>query len=272
MIAGPRFSRAEIWRPGGHWRWDNKEVDQVTWLSAEQEKFPNALLLSLLFLLILLTSFAVDAQNVKAIRPTVSVQELRVPAKARARLEAAQRDFSHLNLAGAEREIERALQADSTFAAAFSMRALVRLATRDLNGAIEDATRAATLDPGEPVACVALATAYNSRGEYERAEAAAQRALAMRPDFWQAQLELAKALYGEGRLDLALRQLDELNKDFPDVHLVRGNLLVRLNRSEKAREEFNAFLREAPNDSRRGQVEQIVNPSNSISAPTPLRQ
>jgi hypothetical protein len=67
-----------------------------------------------------------------------------------ARLEAAQREFSRLNLAGAQREIERALQVDSTFAAAFPMRALLRLATRDPNGAVEDATRAVALDPGNP--------------------------------------------------------------------------------------------------------------------------
>jgi tetratricopeptide (TPR) repeat protein len=226
--------------------------------------------LSLLFLLTSL--FTAAAQSANAISPTVSVQALRVPAKARSHLEVAQREFSRLNLAGAEREIERALQLDSTFAAAYSLRAVVRLAARDSNRAIEDATRALALDPAEPGAYVALATAYNSRGEYPRAEASTERALTMRPDFWQARLELAKAFYGEGRLALALRELDELHKDFPDVHLVRANLLVRLNRREEAIEEFSEFLQEAPNDCRRQQVEQIVNQANRTDAPTASRQ
>lgn len=269
MVAGPRFSRGGIWRHGINCRRYSKKVNQVSWLFAEPGISTACLLLSLIFLL---TSFTAAAQSANAIRPTVSVQELRVPAKARAHLEAAQREFSRLNLAGAEREIERALQADSTFAAAFSMRAVLRLASRDPNRAIDDATRAVALDPAEPGAYVALATAFNSLGEYQRAEAAAQRALTMRPDFWQARLELAKAFYGEGRLVLALRELDELNRDFPDVHLVRANLLVRLNRSEEAMQEFREFLQEAPNDSRKEQVEQILNPANRTGAPTPSRQ
>jgi protein O-GlcNAc transferase len=168
-----------------------------------------------------------------------------------------------LDLAGAEREVERALRLDSTFAAAFYLRAVLRLASRDPDRAIEDATRAMALGLEEPGPYVALATAYNSTGESQRAEAAAQQALAMRPDYWQAQLELAKAFYGEGRLALALLELDELNKDFPDVHLVRANLLVRLNRGEEAIQEFKEFLREAPHDPRREQVERIMNPAKA---------
>ena len=210
MVAGPRFSRGEIWRHGANYQCYSKKANQVSWLSAGLDKSSTRLLLPLL---LLLTSFAA-AQSANAIRPTVSVQELRVPAKARARLEAAQREFSRLNLAGAKREIERALQVDSTFAAAFSMRALLRLATRDPNGAVEDATRAVALDPGEPGAYVALATAYNSRGEYERAEAATQRALTMSPDFWQARLELAKAFYGDGRLVLGIARVGRIEKGF----------------------------------------------------------
>lgn len=80
---------------------------------------------------------------------TVSAQELRMPAKARAHLKLAHQEFSNLNFAGAEREIDQALQVDSICAAAFSMRALPRLASRDPSGAIEDATRALALDSGE---------------------------------------------------------------------------------------------------------------------------
>jgi len=189
---------------------------------------------------------------------TISLHELRVRDKAHAHLKLAQEKFSKLNFAGAEREINQALQVDSTCAEAFSMRALLRLAARDFNGAIEDATRSLTFDPGAAAAYLALATAYNSGGEFQKAEAAAQWALAMRPDFWQGRLELAKAFYGQERFVLASRELDELNKDFPDVHLLRANILVRLNRGEEAAKEFSQFLREAPNDPRTEQIALIV--------------
>lgn len=200
---------------------------------------------------------------------TVSAQELRVPAKARAHLKLAHQEFSKLNFAGAEREIDQALQVDSICAAAFSMRALLRLASRDPKGAIEDATLALALDSGEVDAYVALATAYNSLREFQSAETAAQQALSRRPDFWQARLEMAKALYGAGRFVPALRELDELSNDFPDVHLVRANILQRLDRSPEAAEQFSQFLREAPNDPRSEQIKRIVASLTAVAIPWP---
>jgi tetratricopeptide (TPR) repeat protein len=206
---------------------------------------------------------AVDTQQVY----TVSVQALRVPAKASAHLKLAQEKFSKSNIAGAQREIDHALQVDSTCAAAFSMRALLRLSSRDFDGAIEDATRALALDPADANAYLALATAYNSVGEFQKAEAAAQQVLGMRPDFWQGRLEMAKALYGEGRLVLALHELDEVNRDFPDVHLVRANTLVSLTRREEAAQEFGLFLKEAPGDRRSDQIRRIVAGINHPATP-----
>jgi tetratricopeptide (TPR) repeat protein len=204
-------------------------------------------------------------------RFTVSLPELRVLAKARMHLKLAHEKFSKLNFAGAEREIDRALRIDSMCAAAFSMRAFLRLASRDLNGAIEDATRSLALDPGEAAAYLALATAYNSGREFQKAETAAQQALGLRPDFWQGRLELAKAFYGQERLILASRELDELNKDFPDVHLLRANILVRLRRSEEAAKEFSQFLYEAPNDPRTRQIAAIVSEPDGMATPASQR-
>jgi tetratricopeptide (TPR) repeat protein len=199
---------------------------------------------------------------------TVSTQALRVPARALAYLESAREKFRKSNFAGAHSEIDHALQVDATCAAAFSMRALLRLSSKDFSGAIEDATLSLALDPAEGDAYLSLATAYNSVSEFQKAETAAQQALAMRPDLWQGRLEMAKAFYGQGRLVLALRELDELSKDFPDVHLVRANVLLGLTRSDEAAQEFGLFLKEAPEDRRSEQVRRIVastvSPSSSL--------
>jgi len=47
---------------------------------------------------------------------------------------------------------------------------------------------------------------------------------------------------------VALREMDDLNQDFPDVHLVRANVLARLNRAQEAAGEFKRFLQQAPED------------------------
>jgi tetratricopeptide (TPR) repeat protein len=267
MDADSRFSRCEARPRCTNCRLYSKKANQLSWISIRRAIFPTLLVISILFLLTLASIAQVSREMY-----TVSAQELRVPAKARAHLKLAQREFSRSNFGQARREVDQALQVDSICAPALSMRALLRLASRDLSGAIEDAMRALALDPTGADANVALATAYNSLGEFQKAEAAAQQTLAMHPDFWQGRLELAKALYGQERLVPALRELKELNRDFPDVHLVRANILMRLNRSEEATTEFSQFLREAPNDPRREQIQRIINRANAKNTSAPSQQ
>jgi|SRR5580704_1769260 tetratricopeptide (TPR) repeat protein len=269
MVAGSWFNRCGSLDPA-HCPSNSKEANQVSSHYIERGR-PLASFLVSLFFVFLLASLTVVAQTSREMY-IISAQQLRIPAGARTHLKLAQREFSRSNFAGAEKEIDRALQVDSICAPAFSMLALLRLASRNFDEAIEDATRALALDPTETDANLALATAYNSMGEFQKAEAAARQTIRMRPDFWQGRLELAKAFYGQQRLVAALRELDELNKDFPDVHLVRANILMQLNRSEEATIEFSQFLREAPNDPRRGQIERIVNLSGTTTTSPPSHQ
>ncbi len=191
-------------------------------------------------------------------RYIVSASQLGVPAKARERLAAAQESFGKLKIEEAAQEVDGALRADPSFAQAFAMRAFIRLAQKDGDGAVEDARRAAVLDAQDAESFVALAMAHNSLREFQDAEDAAWRALSLRPDCWQGRLELAKASYGQGLFVVALRELDDLTLDFPDVHLVRANVLVRLNRAQEAAGEFERFLQQSPNDPRSGQVRRMV--------------
>jgi tetratricopeptide (TPR) repeat protein len=215
-------------------------------------------------------SLALPAAAVRATpaagRYTVSAKQLGVTAKARERLVAAQESFRKLKFDEAEQEIDGALRADSAFAAAFAMRAFIRLAQKDVHRAVEDARHAVLLDAEDAESFVALATSYNSLREFEKAEDAAWHALSLRPDCWQGRLELAKTLYGQGRFVVALREMDELHQDFPDVHLVRANVLARLNRAQEAAEEFERFLQQAPDDPRSERVKRIV---AQVAAPTP---
>jgi tetratricopeptide (TPR) repeat protein len=191
-------------------------------------------------------------------RYIISANRLGVPAKARKHLVAAHEGFRKLNFDGAEREIDEAIRADSAFAQAFAMRAFIKLAKKDPSGAAEDARRAMLLDPSDSASFVALAISYNSLREFGRAEDAARRALSLRADSWQARLELAESCYGLGNFVLALYELDLQSVDFPDAHLVRGNVLLRLGRNLEAAEEFGSFLRQAPDDPRGDQIRQIV--------------
>jgi tetratricopeptide (TPR) repeat protein len=203
-------------------------------------------------------------------RFSVSSRQLGIPAKARARVASAQEQFKKLNLPQATRELNIALRIDPSCSEAWSMRAFVELAAKNLPGAVADASHAAALDPDNADAYLALGTAYNSMNDFKHAERALSQALDLRPDTWQAQLEIAKTWYGQKRLVLALRQLEILNRDFPDVHLVRANVMMSLGRDREGAEEFSIFLREAPGDRRGRQIQKIlaqIDPATSAAPP-----
>ena len=198
-----------------------------------------------------------DSVNSPSGRYTVSAKRLGVPEKAWTHLAAAHREFSKMNFDVASREIESAWRADPACAQAFSMRAFIKLAVKDPQGAVADAKRAALLDPGDAESFIALAMASNALEEFQKAEAAVRHALSLHPDSWQGRLELAKSFYGQDELVLALCELDLANIAFPDAHLVRGNVPMRLGRKQEAAEAFSAFLREAPNDPRAEQIQRL---------------
>jgi tetratricopeptide (TPR) repeat protein len=188
----------------------------------------------------------------------VSVSHLRVPAKAVSHLEAAQKRFAKMQLAQTTTELDRAIDIYPGFAQAFCLKALVSLAEKDFTGSVESAAHAISLDGADAYSWVALATAYNSLNEWPEAEAAAGQALSLDPSAWQGRLELAKSFYGEAKFALALNILDPLNRDIPDIHLVRANSLMRLGRPQEAARQFSVFLQEAPGDSRGDQIRQIL--------------
>lgn len=239
----------------------NKKTHRTSWVPSFAARFITLLLFS--FTISTSTFCRAQTGDSKNLQPpprnyAVSVAELRVPSKAWSYLQSAHREFSAGHLRESSKAADRALQIDPECAAAFSMKAFIELAMKKPIAAVEDAGHAASLDPRNAEAFVALAMAYNSVEDYGRSQEAARQALSIRPDSWQARLELAKSLYGQGSFHLALDEVNALRKDFPDVHLVRGNILMRLGRGHDGVVEFSTFLEEAPRDSRAGKIRQII--------------
>lgn len=188
----------------------------------------------------------------------VSVAELKVSNKVWVHLQGAHRALSAGDLNEAAKQTDHALRIDPNCGAALAMKAFVDLARKNPADAIQNATHAASVDPYDIGALLALATAYNAVNRFPDAERAAQEALRLNPNSWEARLELAKSFYGEERFDAALAELDVTPKDFPDVHLVRGNVLMRLSRSKEGAAEFAVFVQEAPHDPRIDAIRQII--------------
>jgi tetratricopeptide (TPR) repeat protein len=191
-------------------------------------------------------------------RFTVSARRLGISPKVRTHIAVAQQRFEHGDLPEAMNELEAAMGNCPSCSEAWSMRAFMKLSAKDFSGAIDDGLHAIALDRNNAEAHLALGTAYNSMMDFSGAEVLLRSSLELHPDSWQAQLELAKTWYGQNRLVLALRQLDLIEHDFPDIHLVRANVLIRLGRKRAGAKEFDAFLREVPGDRRAPQIRQIM--------------
>jgi tetratricopeptide (TPR) repeat protein len=237
-------------------RQDNNQIDWIGRVRSDRSRL-TLFLVSICLLSSLATSQANTAETITA-PPTVSVAELRGCGRAGAQLKDAHKEFSRGNLVKAQRDLDLVSEIDPLCGAALSMRSLIDLAAKKTQAAIEDALRATAIDANDAQSFVALAMAYNSSKNFPKAADASRRALELYPVSWQGRLELAKSSYGQGQYALALHELDEIGRDFPDVHLVRGNVLLYLGRRREAFEEFQCFLREDPQDPRNQQIRAVL--------------
>lgn len=256
---GASYCRSLVLTPRRHNqnKLHRNKVDRLNWI----EWISRCLLYACAAIFWTRGSYA-QTSGPKTLEPTprleVSVAELKVPNKVWVHLQAAHRALSNRNLNEAAKQTDQALRIDSNCGAALAMEAFVDLAGKNPMDAINHATRAAAVDPSNTEALLALAMANNAVAHFTEAQRAAREALRLNPNSWEARLELAKTFYGEERFDAALAELDRASKDFPDVHLVRGNVLIRLGRSKEGAAEFAVFLQEAPHDSRVDAIRHLI--------------
>jgi DNA-binding winged helix-turn-helix (wHTH) protein/TolB-like protein/Tfp pilus assembly protein PilF len=106
-------------------------------------------------------------------------------------------------LADAEKEFQRALAQNPSYATAHQWHSLNLLVTGHPDEAVRELKRAQALDPLSLIIGADLAETYNYMGQPAEAEAEARRVLNLDPAFLQARFWLACALAGERRYDEA---------------------------------------------------------------------
>ena len=250
-------SFARLNKPTAYSPFHSNKIDQLSYVCRVRRVFP------LMFLASALLGFSsAQTPDPKALDAAydfkVSIARLKTSSTAWSHLQAAHRKLANGNLVEAAAEADQVLHNDPRCAPALSMKAFIELAAKNSTAAVQDAAKATLIDPYDAVSFIALAMAYNASGAFSESQRAARDALRVQPDAWDARLELAKGLYSQGQWDAALRELNAIRKDFPDVHLVKGNVLMSLGNRQEGAAEFTKFVEEAPLDRRVDRIKQII--------------
>ena len=181
---------------------------------------------------------------------TVSVVHMLVPSSAQKMYDKAYRAFQKGAFEEADKQLQAALQIDSEYADALTLRGLVLLAKPEASEAQQLLEQAIHVDPDESTAYIALAALYNHQGRFDDAMRASEKGLSLAPKTWQAYLEMAKASIAQNMYNAGLkfvRQAERLGGTaYGEVHLVKACALVPLRLYKDAKYELRASLSYEP--------------------------
>ena len=183
-------------------------------------------------------------------RSTVSVAQYRVPERAREELRKAREASVKGKAPEAQTHVDKALEIYPQYADALTMRAILKLAARNAEGAVQDLEQAIQYDGSYAMAYLVLGSAFNSEAKFDDAIRALQRGETLSPDAWQAYFEMGKAYLGKTDYPAALHQLDRAQSlappDYPLIRLIRAHVLMQMDRYAEAVTDLQTYLDKNP--------------------------
>ncbi len=192
----------------------------------------------------------------------VSASELNVPDKARKEFEKGTHAMSQSNWEEATKHLQKATEIYPQYASAFNNLGIIAVSTKDTQAAREYFQRAVTSDNH-------LASAYLNLGKLDYAEHKVREAqqplskvLAIDPNNVEALLLMSNSLLASGSLEQAIlyaRKIHTLpHERFAIAHMVAARALEATHQRDQAIQEYELFLKEAPNSSVAGGARQAL--------------
>ena len=181
----------------------------------------------------------------------ISARELSVPRKAHDEM---QKGMSLLyqksDYKGSVAQFERAARDFSGYYEAYAQMGIAYEKMGDVANSEASFRKSIELSKERyPDAYFMLANILTGRKQFAEAESPARKAVELNASSWQAQFELARALYGLNKLDEAEQSAAaaaQLRSDEPDVYLLLANIHGRTRNLAKLVEDLNAFLKLDP--------------------------
>jgi predicted Zn-dependent protease len=203
-------------------------------------------------------------------RNSISVAEYKAPEKARRELKKAREASASGKSDEAEKHLQKALEIYPKYADALTLRAILKLDTKDHQSAMADLQQAIDIDSNCAMAYLVMGAALNMESKFDDAIRALQRGEALSPGSWQVYFEMGKALVGKAQYEPALRQLNHAQamapEDYAPIHIVKAHAMLALNHYSDAMTELQAYLEKEPNGPNSDQAQKMLAQARAFAA------
>lgn len=195
--------------------------------------------------------------------PTISAQDLQVPARAREEFTKAMEAYARGDDATAQQSLERAIEIYPQYVKAHNNLGVLYLKAGLKPKAYSEFSKAVEFDPKFAPGYVNRAKVSLADMNYAAAEPELKKALEVDPSALNAMVLLCSTQFARQEYADALltaRHVHQLTHDpqYADVHLVAGEILVSEGKAREAAAEYQMFIDESPNDPRLPKVKSLV--------------
>jgi tetratricopeptide (TPR) repeat protein len=205
--------------------------------------------LTLLFKTYLLFTLTRTDANGKSKGAAIDVIDARVPATAREEFVRGREALAKKSAHDAITHFEKALYLHPEFFEADLLLATAFMDLRDWPKAENALLSALEIKPDNATARLALGEVHWRQGRYDEAERELLAGLRLDEKNWHGHFTLGRLYWDKGEMmkaGPAIGHTLQLKPDFAEAHLIAGNILLRLNQPERARMEYEEYLRLAP--------------------------
>jgi tetratricopeptide (TPR) repeat protein len=174
----------------------------------------------------------------------VSLQQLKIPAKAQKAFHKGQDAAKKGNHQEAEEYFRKAVAIDPEFADAYNELGVAHVSRGELPQAAEQFQKAIDVAPEHRLALSNLSIVLGKMKRYREAGEVARRALKVAPDLAKVRFILAVSQIAEhGDSAEALDNLQRAATEVPEARLLAADLLVQAGRREEAARQLEGYLR-----------------------------
>jgi tetratricopeptide (TPR) repeat protein len=181
--------------------------------------------------------------------PGLEVIDARVPVAARDEYLRGREALGKKNQRDAIAHFRKALSLYPEFFDAHLLVGMAFMDLRDWPNAESAFSRALEIQPDNPTALFASGEVYWRQKRHEEAESSLLAGLKLDEKNWHGYFTLGRLYWDNGETMKAAGAIGhtlQLKPDFAEAHLLAGNILLKLGESQRARVEYEEYLRLAP--------------------------